>query len=141
VRPRLKNGDYEFGELVGVRITRIVLMGLVEIQVGEQHENLPIQIESPFRITDESAQSVLIRYQPWLIHPATGLDTLAGLHNATVRAAVAHVDELRLDLSTQHGQHVTLTVPPDPKYEAWHFTGPNGVFVSTPGGGAGQSPR
>jgi hypothetical protein len=141
VRPQLENGDFEFAELVGVSITKILLMGLIDIQFGEGSQNLHIQIETPFQITGASGESVAIKYQPWLADPPTGLDKLAELHNATVRAAVAHVDELQLDLSTQHGEQVTLRVPPDPQYEAWHFTGPLGVFVSTPGGSSGRRHR
>ena len=138
MRSQAENGDYEFGELVGLHITWIVLKGLVEIHFGELDRNLLIQIESPFQISGREGEQVTIRYQPWFADPPTGLDRLAELHNATVRAAVAHVDELQLDLSTQHGEQVTLRVPPDPQYEAWHFTGPHGVFVSTPGGSSGR---
>jgi hypothetical protein len=138
VRPQADSGDYEFGELVGLRVTGIVLKGLVEIQFGDPAQNLLIQIESPFQISGGPGEQVTITYQPWLPEPPTGLDRLGELHNAVVRGAVAHFDELQLDLSTQHGQPVTLTVPPDPDYEAWHFAGPQGVYVSTPGGSSGR---
>ena len=62
VRQQAENGDYEFEELIGLHITGIVLKGLVEIQFGDQAQNLHIQIERLFQITGASGELVLIKY-------------------------------------------------------------------------------
>ncbi len=93
------------------------------LQFGESE----IVIETPFLLTTASGA--------WQLDPEdrAGLGPLLALYPDTLTAAIALPDgSLRLELRSG----AVLTVPPDPKFEAWQVGSPLGLLlvVCTPGG-------
>lgn len=74
----------------------------------------------------------------WQLDPEdrARLGPLLALYPDTLTAAIALPDgSLRLELMSG----AVLTVPPDPKFEAWEVANPLGLFklICTPGGALG----
>ena len=93
-----------------------------------QGSDFAIQINARFALADPVGRV-------WQLHPDAGATDLApvlGLIGLNVDRAEAMKDGT---LAIAFADGTSVTVPPDPNYEAWEFTGERGAkLISLPGG-------
>lgn len=116
--------------LKGRSVSRCYLDFAFGIQFLSQGPETIVRIETPFRIAYPDAE--------YELSPARVADMCKALHilHKAVDEALALQDGT-LKLRFVDGTRVI--VPPDPDYEAWQISGPNGrLLASLPGGGLAE---
>lgn len=120
-------------ESVGQRLLLLAIAGGIEMQFGLRlGGTLPytLRIERPFSFRDALGETS-VDYRD---STEQGLAIL-GRVGATLGSYCTHaVMEPEESLRVQFSNGSSLYVPVDPQFEAWTFTGPEGVLVSHPGG-------
>jgi hypothetical protein len=118
----------ELDELVGLQVRSAGIRGGVEIIIGSHPEHV-LRIESPFKVIDSSGEAV-VHWNSEEPNDIDGLSKVGSTLGSSVTEGVAAAGVLQLTLSNG----VSVSAPPDEKYEAWTLTGPKGVLVLPPGG-------
>lgn len=120
-------------ESVGQRVLLVAVAGGIEMQFGLRlGGTLPytLRIESPFFFRGGLGETSV----DFRDASEQGLATLgrvgATLGSYCTRAVMEPEESLRMQFSNGS----SIYVPVDPQFEAWTFSGPEGILVSHPGG-------
>jgi hypothetical protein len=129
---RRPDGGFVIEQLEGLTLTRISLVGLIELAFGEE-ETIKLKIERDFLVwVAPNSEPIKVEFRPYLDHwEPTGMRELALLFRSVVSSAEATPDAL-LAITFTNGRR--LEVEPDPEFEGWNLFSPNELLGQPAGG-------
>jgi hypothetical protein len=128
-----EDGGEVFDELVGVEVSKILLVGLIRLSFGKRRD-CELSIERDFVVrTSENPEGVVVEFRPYLSDwKPTGMNELISLFHSVVERASASPEAL-LRINFSDGR--SLEVQPDPQFEGWNFTIAGVRYGQVAGGG------